>query len=177
MGFATEDIINSQKNNLWELIVVSKTEFVTDAEFNSIQKYLDNGGTVIIDSVSLKKNEYGQPRNISLNASKGKLIPMDGIGKITNESFRILEQKKLTPDVFIVEKNGINTKGCMWRVVPTGKNKYVMSIINLGCTDAIVTLKSKKGNIKNVVNLINGMSLGQQFTLTSEKTMLIEIQK
>lgn len=65
----------------------------------------------------------------------------------------------------------------MWRVVPTGKNKYVMSIINLGCTDAIVTLKSKKGNIKNVVNLINGMSLGQQFTLTSEKTMLIEIQK
>ena len=177
LGFATEDIINSQKNNLWELIVVSKTEFVTDAEFNSIQKYLDNGGTVIIDSVSLKKNEYGQPRNISLNASKGKLIPMDGIGKITNESFRILEQKKLMPDVFIVEKNGINTKGCMWRVVPTGKNKYVMSIINLGCTDAIVTLKSKKGNIKNVVNLINGMSLGQQFTLTSEKTMLIEIQK
>ena len=177
LGFATEDIINSQKNNLWELIVVSKTEFVTDAEFNSIQKYLDNGGTVIIDSVSLKKNEYGQPRNISLNASKGKLIPMDGIGKITNEAFRILEQKKLTPDVFIVEKNGINTKGCMWRVVPTGNNKYVMSIINLGCTDATVTLKSKKGNIKNVVNLINGTSLGQQFTLTPEKTILIEIQK
>ena len=65
----------------------------------------------------------------------------------------------------------------MWRVVPTGKNKYVTSIINLGTKDAIVTLKSKKGNIKNVVNLINGMSLGQQFTLTSEKTMLIEIQK
>lgn len=52
-----------------------------------------------------------------------------------------------------------------------------MSIINLGCTDATVTLKSKKGNIKNVVNLINGTSLGQQFTLTPEKTILIEIQK
>lgn len=177
LGFATEDIIKTQDNSLWEMVVVSKTEFVTDSEFDAVQSYLDNGGTVIIDSLSLKKNEYGQPRNKYLNASKGKLLYVDGIGKITNEAFNILEQRKLAPDIILSEKNATDTKGCMWRIISTGNNKNVISIINLGCTDATITLKPKKGEISTVTNLINGTSLDKQFSIAPEKTMLIEVQR
>lgn len=177
LGFATEDIIKTQDNSLWEMVVVSKTEFVTDSEFDAIQSYLDNGGTVIIDSVSLKKNEYGHMRNKSLNASNGKLLCVDGIGKITNEAFNILEQRKLTPDFILSEQNGTDTKGCMWRIISTGNNKNVISIINLSCTDATITLKPKKGEVSTVTNLINGTSLDKQFTIAPETTMLIEVQR
>lgn len=177
LGFATEDIIKTQDNSLWEMVVVSKTEFVTDSEFDAIQSYLDNGGTVIIDSVSLKKNEYGHMRNKSLNASNGKLLCVDGIGKITNEAFNILEQRKLTPDFILSEQNGTDTKGCMWRIISTGNNKNVISIINLSCTDATITLKPQKGEVSTVTNLINGTSLDKQFTIAPETTMLIEVQR
>lgn len=65
----------------------------------------------------------------------------------------------------------------MWRIISTGNNKNVISIINLGCTDATITLKPKKGEISTVTNLINGTSLDKQFSIAPEKTMLIEVQR
>ena len=73
IGYATKGIIEQQKNTDWEAILVSKTEFVTKDELNALQMYLDNGGTILIDAVSLKKNEYGQVLP-ELKAGKGKLI-------------------------------------------------------------------------------------------------------
>lgn len=177
LGFATEDIINSQDNKNWEMIVVSKTEFVTDGEFDAIQKYLNRGGTVILDSVSLKKNEYGQLRNKSLKASKGNLVLLSGIGKITNEAFKMLGQKNLLPDISLSEKNNTSTKGCMWRVVPTGAKKEMISIINLGCTEATISLNSRSGKISKVTNAINGTTIEKTFKLAPEKTILLEIEK
>lgn len=65
----------------------------------------------------------------------------------------------------------------MWRVIDATPDTYIMSIINLGCTEAAITLKSDKGNISNVKNLINGVDMGSTFRLLPEKTLLIEISR
>ena len=58
LGFATENIINTQDNSNWDAILLWKTEFVTANELNALQNYLNNGGTLLIDAVSLKMSEY-----------------------------------------------------------------------------------------------------------------------
>ena len=69
IGFATDDIIKKQNNNDWKVTLISKTPFVTKEELSAIQEYLNKGGTVIMDTESLRKNEYGQELK-KLNPSK-----------------------------------------------------------------------------------------------------------
>ena len=50
MGYATANVINKQDNKDWEVILLYKTDYVTDSEFSALQSYLNNGGTIVIDN-------------------------------------------------------------------------------------------------------------------------------
>lgn len=179
VGYATENIIKKQDNSDWEAIVVYKTAFATDAEFDALQSYLNQGGTVIVDNnESLALNEYGQKRKKSLSKGKGKLIvvgknaSVEEIQKISLENITASSQK-----IVLKEDNGTHHKGCVWRVAKNKKGNFIVNILNVGKNDATLNLTFKNGEKANVTNMMNGQKIEGDFELKSNKVLLLEIIK
>ncbi|WP_282135887.1 hypothetical protein [Seonamhaeicola maritimus] len=178
VGYATEKIIKKQDNNNWDVVLVYKTEFVTDSEFDALQNYLNNGGTIIIDNeASLSMNEYGQKRSKTLISSKGTL---HSLNTNENEALKLfalqLVENKL-PEVVLSESNGLNHKGCNWRIAPNNKGGYIMTIVNLGKNKAQLKVSMKNGDNVKCTNMLTGQSLGALFELDVHGVLLLEIEK
>lgn len=178
IGFATKNIIKKQPNSDWDVIVVYETQEVTDEEFDVLQDYLDQGGTVIIDNASLKFNEYKQPRAASLKASNGTLIVKadHDVQSMATSAFGIVSANGHMPPVVVTETNGNTKKGAMWRVVPNGENRYVMTILNLGKNQATLDVSMVNGMNITVTDLLTGKRMGNSFSLDPEGVMLLEIK-
>ena len=178
MGFATEKIIKKQDNSDWDVIAIYKTSFVTDAEFEAVQTYLNNGGTVIIDENSLTKNEYGQPRNKQLTRGKGSLFQIGGTASIAEIKGKILQSaSKNLPKITLTESNGTDFKTCTWRVVENPKGGYWMTVLNLGKNTAKLQIGVKNGEKASCTNMLTGENLGSEFELKSQGGLLIEVEK
>ncbi len=177
VGYATEKIIAKQDNSNWDAIVVYKTPFVTDAEFNALQAYLDNGGTIILDNKnSLRKNEYGKKRKHVLLEGKGKLIVMQdgGLEVLKAKSLEIVSVN--LHDVVLAENNGTEHKGCTWRVVNNPNGGYLMNILNIGKNSAKLEISLKNNEEVTVSNLLTGVELGSSFELQSNGILLLGIE-
>ena len=176
IGFATQGIIEEQNNSDWEAILVYKTQFVTEDELNSLQTYLDNGGTVIIDAISLQQNEYGINHIASLNASSGTLIQASSLGNIKTQAFDLLSNNGELPNLILDETNILNEKGCFWRTVPNDQGNEVISIVNIGKESAQVTLSLRNGGtIHSITNQLTGQTLTLPFTMASDDVLLLEV--
>lgn len=176
LGFATEKIIRKQDHKNWDAILVYKTEFVTDAEFDALQSYLNSGGTVLVDSDrSLAKNEYGQPRKRELVAGKGKLVKLNGatIPQIKETALKLVAES--LPDVMLSEVNGLEHKGCTWRVVKKPGGGYLMNILNLGKNTAQLKIAMKDGKSATATDMLTRRALGAAFELKPNGVLLLEI--
>ncbi len=177
IGFVTENIIRNQDNQTWDAILVYRTEFVTDSELDSLQSYLDYGGTLIVDSEnSLSQNEYGQRHRKRLNQSNGELIILTGDESL--EKIRDLAIEKTASgrhDVTLAEDNGSDHKGCHWRAVKRADGSYLVSILNLGKNSAELRLGIKSQNSIFVTDLFTGKSVSSEFNLDSKGVALLEI--
>ncbi len=179
IGFATEKIIKNHLNSNWDVIVVSKTEYVTEAELDALQLYLDNGGTVIIDAVSLKKDEYGRNLNKSLNTnSGGVLLSASSVEDFTAKALNLINDKGHSPTFTLAEINGIGEKGCVWRSYVSDEGENIINIINIGKTEATLDLKLS-GNSSALVctNLLNGEKLDGNFTMQPETVYLFSVRE
>lgn len=142
IGFATQNIIDKQDNKLWDVIVVYNTPNVTDTEFNALQTYLNKGGTVILDSISLKYDENHKNRSAVLKEGKGKLISVDKtVDEIASQAIGCVDMSNFSP-IKLSESNGLEQKGCMWRVIPSVNGKYTMSILNIGKNTATINISA-----------------------------------
>lgn len=177
VGFATKNIILKQSNDNWDAILVYRNKFVTDSEFESLQSYLDNGGTVILDSEdSLTLNEYGQKRAKKLKSSKGKLVLLKGnesLGEI--KRLALNEVSKSLPDVVLDEENGKDFKTTTWRVVQKPNGHYLVNIFNLGHDTSKVTLSLKNNKSFKVIDLMTMNEMNSEFMLDSEGVLLLEL--
>ena len=177
VGYATEKIIAKQNNSNWDAIVVYKTPFVTDTEFNALQAYLDNGGTLILDNNnSLTKDEYGKQRKQVLLEGKGKLIVMqdDGLEALKAKSLEIISDN--LHDVVLVENNGTEYKGCTWRVIKNPNGGYLMNILNLGKNSAKLQVGLKNNEELTITNLLTGEELSSTLELPSNGVLLLDIE-
>ena len=180
LGFATEKILRGQDHEDWDAVLVHKVEYVTDAEFEALQAYLDQGGSIIIDrGVSLTKNEYGQKRAQNLRPSPGKLIFMEA-GLSPNELSKLALSaiSNQLPAIVLSEDNASPFKGCTWRVVenPEGEG-YWMTVVNLGKNPAKLKVSSREGRPISCTNLLTGEMMGDQFELISQGVLLLEVNK
>ncbi|MCL7752651.1 hypothetical protein [Polaribacter sp. Z022] len=176
MAFATEKIIKKQDNSNWDAIVVYQTEYVTDNEFNALQSYINQGGTVLVDSPkSLSKNEYGKTRKQRLKSTKGKVIQLNttDIKEIKKESLAIVAGD--LPKIKLKESNGTEHKGCTWRVVKNPKGGYWVNILNIGKNDAKLNLSFSDNKKPNITNMLTGEKLNAEFNLKPSGVLLIEI--
>ncbi|MFW8592083.1 alpha-amylase family protein [Glaciecola sp. 2405UD65-10] len=177
LGFATKNIIQKQDNNNWDAIVVYNNKYVSDAEFDTLQSYLTNGGTVILDSQdALSMNEYGQKRTKRLAASEGKLITLNttNIAKIKQVALAEVEEAS-EPEVLVKEDNGLDHKTTMWRVVSEKDGKYLLNILNFGHNTAKLQLSMKNGQSASVKNMMTSNLMDTTFELPSEGVLLLEI--
>ncbi|SDW28771.1 beta-galactosidase [Lutibacter oricola] len=174
LGFVTEDIIRKQDNNKWNVVLVHKTPFVTSSELKALQNYLDTGGTVIIDEISLKKNEYGKLL-AGLKESKGQLIKLNSVSKIKAEALSILKDKDLLPKVNVEESNSLETKGCIWRVVTNKSGNQVLSVVNVGKSNASLKITLNGSSTINCKDLIKGIKVSSTPTLKPNEVFFVEV--
>jgi len=175
IGFATKNILNKQDHSNWDLVLVHKTQFVTEEELNSLQIYLDNGGTVIIDDVSLTGNEYGKTLP-TLNQGSGSLIKVNSLEQIKEEALNIIDQNGLFPEVEITETNTGRHKGCVWRVVKNEDGNNVLSVVNLGKTEASLTINLKDAKVGTACkDLLKGITVTNKPKLKPYEVYFVEI--
>ncbi|GEA13321.1 alpha-amylase family protein [Alteromonas sp. KUL49] len=177
LGFVTQNIIQKQDNGLWDVVVVYQTSHVTDQEFEALQSYLDNGGTVVLDSLeSLSLNEYGQARNAQLQQSKGKLVVMpegSGIAEIKQAAMAYVGNE--SQDIIIEEDNGEAFKTTMWRQVQREDGSYLVNVLNLGHNEAKLSLTLRSGQDVTMTDMMTGNAVNSDFTLPSEGVLLLEV--
>ncbi|WP_214625737.1 S-layer homology domain-containing protein [Paenibacillus agaridevorans] len=178
VGFVTASILEKQPHSNWDAVVIRKTEEVTDAEFAALQSYLNQGGTVITDAGSLKATEYKKPRTAALTQGSGVLLkPVDESAvNMAEQAFGVLEQKDSLSPVNLMETNGSSQRGAMWRVVPYGDDRYMMTIVNLGKHEASLKAAMADNQSFTVRDMMTGQSLGTSWTLKPEGVMLLELQ-
>ncbi|ANW96233.1 hypothetical protein AXE80_08055 [Wenyingzhuangia fucanilytica] len=177
IGFATKDIINAQDANLWDVILVHETEFATEDEIAALQDYLDNGGTIIIDNISLQKNEYGQTSLSTLQVSSGTIINASTISSIKSQAYSILNSKNRFPAVTINETNSQGIKTCVWRCVQNNAGKQVISVVNLGKTASTLTIGLKGASEVYCKDLLKGIPVTTTPTLQPNEVYFVEVSE
>ncbi|WP_299184043.1 beta-galactosidase [uncultured Aquimarina sp.] len=174
LGFATQSIIKRIDNSEWDVILIHKTEQVTSEELLSLQQYLDDGGTIILDKLSLKTDEYNRP-TFSLKESKGQLITISSLSEMKIKALSIIENKNMLPPIKVIENNGNTSKKCIWRVAKNNKERLVLSIVNVGKEKVELTIKDKKTNlILNFKDKITNSPINNKFKMKPYEVLFIE---
>lgn len=177
LGFVTKRILERQDPGTWDAVVVYKTEYVTDEEFAALQRYLDNGGTVLIDGAgSLALDEYGHPRQARLMAGKGRLIDLEGADLETLARTAFDAVSKRWPALVLKEDNGTGEKGCFWRVAEQSDGGFLLNVLNLGRHPARLTVSRRVGGSVQATDMLTGQRLGDTFELPPRGVLLLDVQ-
>lgn len=174
LGFATQDIINTQNDSAWEAILIYETEYVTQDELSALQSYLDNGGTIIKDHVSLAKDEYGASLP-ALIASNGTLTLKNAVPQLKAEALAILSTKGLLPEVTLSETNRATTPGCHWKCIRSSSGNNILSIVNMGNTHATLDIRLNGASRTYCKDLIQGISSPSTVTLAPFQVFFAEV--
>lgn len=175
MGFATQRILDEEVG-AFDVVVIYDTPTVTDAEFEAVQNYLNAGGTVIIDEVSLVADEYTKERHEQLIAGNGQLVVVEQntLENMKAEAFKMVQHKM--PTVIVKEDNGLAQKGCIWRVVDgDDEDNKVVTVINVGKNTAQLTIEDIKRNNTKVIDLLTGQALSHKIQLPPEGVLLLNV--
>lgn len=179
LGFVTENIIKKQANN-WGVVVVTNSEYVLESEIDALQLYLNNGGTILLDAISLKKDQYGRAHTKLLNASSGVIIRVNS-SNVTNTILSQANAKGYTNPVEVTETNeqAVNFKGVQHRSIITSEGKRIVSLINLGITEATVDLSVRDFGSSEIViiDLLKGTEISNAIKLSPEQVAFLEVKK
>lgn len=179
VGFATKGIIENNDNSQWDAVVVYNTPYVYSEDLDALQRYLNGGGVVIVDSMSLQSNEYGEPIGKKLSQSKGKLIEVESIEKMLSSALEVAADKGVRPAIYVEESNALGQDAVSWRVLPTKESgKYILNLANIGKGEAKLTLSSLEGKkVASLRNVLNGKSYDPStLTLKLNEVLLLEVE-
>lgn len=175
LGFATQNIIEKQNNNLWDAILLRKSTRLTQAERDALQSYLDQGGTIISDSESILENEYAESLS-PLEESNGTLIYSNTVETQRSLALELLDQRNELPPVLITELNDHGIKTCTWKCITNSDGNQVLSIINLGNVNSTLDI-NVNGTSDGLVckDLLTGVLVGFTPTLAPNDVLFVEI--
>jgi beta-galactosidase len=175
LGFATAGIINEGDPSDWDAILVRRTETATGQEFDAMQTYLDQGGSVIMDAESFRTNEYGQARR-RLRQGRGCLHIVDSLGDMKKKALGLVGSRGGLPEVSVKEINGVGLRGCVWRCVRNGDGYHVLSIVNTGKSDARLEITRRNANARTVCrDLLTGVVVDSESVLKPFEVFFVEI--
>lgn len=173
LGFVTKDILLNENSSDWDVVLVHKTQFVTQDDKDALQAYINAGGKVIMDNVSFATDEYG--RNTS--ALTGSVTYATGVENIKNNALSILDGFGNLPKVELTETSSANHPICLWKVVEDGSGNQVMSIINTGKVDAQVEINLKNPSNGTIVkDLLKGIDIPNTKVLKPYELLFVELR-
>lgn len=176
LGFATQGIIQHNPNKLAETILITQTPQVFNADLQALQTYLDQGGQIIMDQNSLQTNEYNQPLTQKLNPSKGQITIVNSVAQMKNKALEILKQANKLPALSLTQTNGLDQKGCDWRVLTTNQT-HILNIANYGKNEATITLTLPNGKTPTTVtNILTAENLSPTFQIKPTIVYLLEVK-
>ena len=140
LGFATGGMMAEASEETlrdWPVVIVSHADRITLAELDSLQRYVSNGGRLIIDgSNSLTHDEYGRLHPKGIAEEGGRIIRLSESDTLRES---VLKHSELSPVVPLLELNTVGKPGCIWRTAPW-QNGYLVLILNLGRGEADLEL-------------------------------------
>ncbi|MGJ8694159.1 MAG: beta-galactosidase [Thalassotalea sp.] len=178
LGFATQKIIENHLND-WGFIVVNDSVQVTAAELAALKNYADNGGTILIDSVSLKTDQYGRKHAENLLPSGDNVMSYASLADLNSKALELAENKNLRPAINLIENSeayNINSnKKVAWRTVKNSDNSYTLSLVNTATTSINITINAL-ANEQNLVlsNLMTGQVVDNNTNLAIRETLLLK---
>jgi beta-galactosidase GanA len=163
IGFITENQCANGGLAGYKLVIIPGADNVYDKTYESIKKYVDSGGTVIITGKGLKYDEYGTERDIAglVNDKSGRVIVNAGTGIASKKYKKLISDSVvklgLLPELTVIDKKGKETWGIEHRCVKTDGG-YVMYVANLSKKTVDIKLHPDT-KIKKVVDVIAGTTL------------------
>lgn len=176
LGFVTKNIIQKQDLKNWDVVIVYDTPSVTKDEVYALQRYVNSGGTIIIDDKSLLKNEYGI-ETIQLKENRGKIIKLNTLSEIKEKALSILKDKNLLPEITVEEQNEIGKKGCIWKVVKNKAGNNVLSVVNVGKSEAKLSISLNGTSSIICTDIIKGIPVSSSPTLKPHEVYFVEVTK
>ncbi len=173
LGFVTKDILLNESYNDWDVVLVHKTQFVTEADKEALQTYINAGGKVIMDNLSFVKDEYG--RNIS--GLSGSITFASGAENIKNSALSVVDSFGNMPKVELTETSSASYPHCLWKVVENDAGNQVVSIINVGKVDAQIEINLKNPTNGTVVkDLLRGVGITNTKVLKPYELLFVELR-
>jgi len=174
LGFATQGILNKENPKNWDAILIRKTEIATKQELETLQSYLDQGGTVLIDKHSFKQDEYGRKLN-PLKQSNGKLVTVNSLDELRQLSKVHVTESGSHPAISIKEENVDGAKTCVWRCIKNEKGNYVVSIVNLGKKITKLDIQLEGAEVTTCTDMINGIKVSSTPKLKPQEVYFVEV--
>jgi beta-galactosidase len=172
LGFVTKDILLNENPSDWDVVLVHETEFVTQADKDVLQAYIDAGGKVIMDTVSFTKDEYGR----NMNALTGGITKISGIENMKTAALSVVDGFGNMPKVEFSETSTVNYNHCLWKVVENSEGNQIMSIINVGKVNTEINISLKNPTIGTVVkDLLKGVQIENTKTLKPYELLFVEL--
>lgn len=176
LGFVTQNIIENEIGQ-WQLVVIANAERVTDGEFETLQGYLNNGGTVLVDAASLTLNEYGQPRAERLSASKGQLLSYTSVADLRFQVQSHAASHNYLTEISVTEQGSHSHKTIAWRSVKRSDSSYALSLVNTGKSSVTVSLGHlKQEKSVKVIDLFTGQSSTNSLKLAPRAIKFLQLQ-
>ena len=176
LGYVTENILKTHDNSNWDCVVIYQTPSVTQAERNAVQEYIANGGIVIIDGESFKRDEYGRSLSALTAAGQGQLISATSMIYLTYQATQRLTNAGALSDITLTETNSLNQKGCIWRAIKMDNGKHILSVVNTGKTIAKLDISVKTAPNGIVCrDLLTGKTRSSKPELQPNEVFFVEI--
>ncbi|WP_077338547.1 beta-galactosidase [Pseudocolwellia agarivorans] len=175
LGFATQNIINNQEND-WSMIVVKDAQRVKLSEITALQNYIDNGGYVLIDNVSLKFDEYGRSHSVSLVNKESRLISYSSETDMQSKVSLLSKQQGILNQLNIIETGNNSNKKIAWRSVKRTEKVHVLSLVNTGketVSFEIQALDDDKST--TAIDLMTGKLMEGPLSLSPRETYFLEV--
>lgn len=86
----------------------------------------------------------------------------------------IVKANDSSPIVTLNQKNNAGSKTCFWRCVQNKEGNPVVSVINLGHSEAMIEIRTNSKELM-LKNLLNGTGLGPINTLKPYEVLFVEV--
>lgn len=174
LGFVTRDILSDEDPKNWDVVLVHKTQFVTPADQKALREYVNRGGSVIVDDVSLKLDQYGRPTQ-TLDGS-GRVLETTSLDEMKSKTLRYIAHKGSMPSITVEETNSGDSKGCTWKCIERENGNQVLSIVNVGKTQATLRVTLKNAKLGTAcTNILTGQAIANTLKLEPYGVLFVEV--
>ncbi len=131
--FVTEKQLAQGNMEKTKLIFATGVPEISNQAAEGMGKFVRNGGVVIVDNFSLRKNEFGNKLNLSFKPVRINDFSIKNLKKYISKTIR-----KLPVSMQVID--GKSADNIVFRMVPDEKNNWIINLVNYNSTSRNIKL-------------------------------------